>query len=759
MANEQTLWAITLFGLMISAIYMMVSLRIRSEYTNSLMTLLTEDETTIFRWGDEGLDQAEPATIKLLNERLEASTDDDLTIFLAEMLIDIQGSAALDKLEMLAIHRSPKVQAALLDKMASFWNEKVRHFSQAALIHEHPDVRYAAVKALTHAPNVGQDKSLQDIFRARLNDPDERVQAAVIVPLMASGDFYYLAPAVERLSGWLDPRREVHYRKMGLQLLAKHSNHHLLPSLVGYLNDPDAQIRRQTVKLVHQIATRTEIKSVRLSALNKLRAALSDEDESVRLAVVKALEEFTGSDVNQALFIALKDPSFMVRSQASAAMTAVPELEEMLDAENRYLAESAAYILASRPGVKRRLLELIEELVHDAYMLQGQRLLIESLEIPAVKLLNQTMNEELEQLMRRAFWLLAGLSDKEKAETIQQALRSEKPLTRANAAETLESLASPRLSHLMAPLFDQRPLAEVVQIGQKMLGLPRQNMQQFLCQAWPQLCGGEQQAPPFNLRPLYEEGWLTATVIYMLWQMRQRVLNEGTPKLLLLNNKVLLYALKATLHHSASALVQETATLVWYGLGDAILENPLQENKMLTKIEKIIFLKQVSFFKKMELKHLRVLADISEEVSYEAKEQIVAEGEDGDALYVVVSGRVAMQREATRRGTPAIIRLTTLRPYDYFAEMSIFDNKAHDADAVALEDTTLLLVRQRPLMALIDHQPQLSVSLLKVLSQRLRRANDLIASKSPSKPKLMVDLYDKGAIHQLGAFENRLLLQ
>ncbi|MGB0387609.1 MAG: cyclic nucleotide-binding domain-containing protein [Ardenticatenaceae bacterium] len=170
---------------------------------------------------------------------------------------------------------------------------------------------------------------------------------------------------------------------------------------------------------------------------------------------------------------------------------------------------------------------------------------------------------------------------------------------------------------------------------------------------------------------------------------------------------------------------------------------------MLTTVEKVIFLKQVSFFQEMTINQLRTLASISEEVSYEEGEQILAQGEDADALHVVVSGRVAIQRQVKRRDKLSIIRLTTLRPRDYFAEMSIFDNQPYGADAVALEATSLLLVRQRPLVALIKHQPELSLSLLKVLSQRLRHANDLIASKSGSKPKALVDLYDKGSIHQL----------
>ena len=59
--------------------------------------------------------------------------------------------------------------------------------------------------------------------------------------------------------------------------------------------------------------------------------------------------------------------------------------------------------------------------------------------------------------------------------------------------------------------------------------------------------------------------------------------------------------------------------------------------------------------------------------------------------------------------------------------MSLFDDEPHSADAVALEPTELLLVRQALLVAVIKRNPELALGLFKVLSQRLRRATEVIA--------------------------------
>jgi CRP-like cAMP-binding protein len=198
-------------------------------------------------------------------------------------------------------------------------------------------------------------------------------------------------------------------------------------------------------------------------------------------------------------------------------------------------------------------------------------------------------------------------------------------------------------------------------------------------------------------------------------------------------------AIRACAEHPIP-LVRETALLVLAQQHQAG-HHLTKEAQMLTTIEKLVFLKQVPFFQEMSIAQLHVLASISEEMDVAADETILSEGEYVDALYVLVSGRVALQRRQKRR-QDSITRLATLGPRDYFAEMSVFDNEPLSADAVALEPTRLLLVRQSPLIALIKRHPEMGLALLKVLSQRLRQVDDRFAEKVKARPKKLVDLYD-----------------
>lgn len=101
-----------------------------------------------------------------------------------------------------------------------------------------------------------------------------------------------------------------------------------------------------------------------------------------------------------------------------------------------------------------------------------------------------------------------------------------------------------------------------------------------------------------------------------------------------------------------------------------------------------------------------------------------AQDEPGDALFVVMAGRVkvVMFGENGREVTLAL-----LRPADIFGEMSLFDGKARSANVVALEPTTALALGREDFVRHLAAYPQTALKLLGEMSRRLRRADETIA--------------------------------
>jgi len=162
---------------------------------------------------------------------------------------------------------------------------------------------------------------------------------------------------------------------------------------------------------------------------------------------------------------------------------------------------------------------------------------------------------------------------------------------------------------------------------------------------------------------------------------------------------------------------------------------------ILSAIERIIFLKQVTFFQGMTIDQLKVLASICEEELIPKSKTIFEEGAPGGVLYIVVNGRVAIDRRGERAG--AVVRLATMEAYSSFGEMSLFNNYPRSASALTLEDTQVLKLNDKQLVTLMRQYPDMSLELIKVLSLRMRETNDQLARMTRGMSHQMHQVYEK----------------
>jgi CRP/FNR family transcriptional regulator len=130
---------------------------------------------------------------------------------------------------------------------------------------------------------------------------------------------------------------------------------------------------------------------------------------------------------------------------------------------------------------------------------------------------------------------------------------------------------------------------------------------------------------------------------------------------------------------------------------------------------------------------------------------IFAEGEPGDRLYVITSGKVTLGHKA-KDGRETL--LGVLGPGEMFGELSLFDPGTRTATAVALTDVKLLGLSRDALRPWLTGRPEVSLKLLQALAQRLRRTEDamadLVFSDVPGRvAKALLALSDK-----FGVFKN-----
>lgn len=109
--------------------------------------------------------------------------------------------------------------------------------------------------------------------------------------------------------------------------------------------------------------------------------------------------------------------------------------------------------------------------------------------------------------------------------------------------------------------------------------------------------------------------------------------------------------------------------------------------------------------------------------TYRRGETIVQQGQPGDAFYVLVRGRVAVEIVAPD-GREVV--LNTLGEGDHFGEMALLDDEPRSASVIALEKSDLAILSRAVFLDLLKSNFVLTRALLGAFSARLRRANATI---------------------------------
>ena len=110
-------------------------------------------------------------------------------------------------------------------------------------------------------------------------------------------------------------------------------------------------------------------------------------------------------------------------------------------------------------------------------------------------------------------------------------------------------------------------------------------------------------------------------------------------------------------------------------------------------------------------------------VRYPAGGIIFARGSPGRSMMAVLNGSV---RISTTSPQGREVVLAILQAGEIFGEMALLDGGDRAADAIAMSDCELLVVDQRDFIPFLKNRSDVCSALLRLLSQRLRRTDELV---------------------------------
>jgi HEAT repeat protein len=771
--------------------YAAAALVVRRKHARALITLLEQEDYSFLLSGEATqLSVADPATLGRLKRKLEESASAEMTIFIAKLIGEVGGAEAHSILSQSA-HASPdaRVRAGILDVLAATEarGEAVRQLYVDLLADPDGAVRQAAINGLEQL--AGPDS---EVFLAHalgmLRDPDARVRMQVLAELAQSRRFFALPAAVaelERALGAADPSQ----RAQAVHILGLSGDSRAARRLIGFLDDAADVVRLEAALAAERWALRGLPAEVAELAGTKMVGRAHDPIERVRQAALAILGRIGTYDAHQALASALADPSIQIRSAAIEALVglgkaAVPCVHPLLDAHDQQTRKMAAVVLGR---VNRHEFGglITAHVAGNLLTIYTNAWRLEALDgcdaYPSLAVLRSAVREKNQALLDEIFFLLKATHDPAAIDAIAATLRSDDAAVRANAAEAIESLTTPQTATLIAALCepDTRPAA-LLRLGETTWNMRRhsasQAIQQLAADAHAPLLraitafalgeiGAKQAAAPAPTATPVRAGAHAETgqrhgrrhsgaadLLDRLAGIAKEIVAEAdipaataepTPANVpdwLRRDEI--DALLATALADPADEVRGAAQAARRQLDSPTArdDSACQEKCMLSTIEKIIFLKEVPFFRGMTIEQLKVLATVGEEEFFAEDTRVFSAGDAGGTLYIVISGRIGIEQEK-RKGSFA--RVATVEAHSYFGESDLFDDSPRSANAIALQDTLALRLRREPLIALARQHPDLSLELINVLSQRLREANDRVADLTRTRPRELHKLFDK----------------
>ena len=123
-----------------------------------------------------------------------------------------------------------------------------------------------------------------------------------------------------------------------------------------------------------------------------------------------------------------------------------------------------------------------------------------------------------------------------------------------------------------------------------------------------------------------------------------------------------------------------------------------------------ITLDAIPLFAHLDEEGLARIAEVARERPYPKNSVILFEDDPGDALYVVVSGRVKVVLIG-EDGREVI--LSTMDKGDFFGEMSLIDDEPRSAHVIAMENSRLLVLRRDDFHRCLDTTPRISLTFIR----------------------------------------------
>ena len=669
-------------------IWLFTSFKVKTGYVNQLQTAIAKRQID---FEELNVDVQDAAMVKTIEETL-SSNDEIKQLFALEIIEGLPLSSWKKTIKRLFNDGAPEVQKRILsmawDEESIISNEDIiqamnnnnsvsaeativvgrRKLKDALpdlenllLNSDNQDVSAAAAAAILQIESGPTDKAKM-ILNNMLDEQDDTKQATALKRLIYNDQIL----TNDKLKSFLNHNSEI-ISNVALNIAEKRKDESLVPAIISNLSIAQTSIQaRQTLKSFSEELINEQFKQLIES---------NATSRKLRLGIIRTLREYPNEDSIELLISQLDNNDQDIYNTIVESLLAIARVNPINENKQNQIADEINTI-AEKVYTLNECLNMLPDDEHKFLM-------------------EDHLNNEIQNTLPTLLKL--GVLDVPETpiETYIHTIKSGDPSKLPFLLEFFENVFSKNEREVINPLIEQLPLDERSKIGNLHFKSMPTNFNQKLIES------------------VYSPNkWESAIALDYL----------------LISNKMDVIKSLDWQKVPASNANQELITRRIQKNGANLDFIPPERFKLDTEIismystlEKTIILKSVDLFKSIPAENLSRVAQITDEVTFDANSPIFAEGDYGDSLFIVVDGNVRIHK-----GTQ---ELAMLGKGTCLGEMALLDDEPRSADATVTEDSTLFKIEQEGFYEVMGSQSDIMEGIIKLLTGRLRVANEKMMGK------------------------------
>jgi HEAT repeat protein len=676
---------VTLVGAALGVALLLVGSWLSKRYPESLIQILRSRSVNLDEVS-EGLTSLPPHHAEHVRDLL-LSDDPASQVLGLELATRVDPAQFLGEAQALLLGADPRTLRSLIKFYCAFRHEDIALHLQALLESENEIARQMALETLIARQEPLSDERLRVLLRDQ--NADIRALACVAARQADSAD-----PDVQTVSQQLLQSNLESPTRLATARAIRNSGHdRLTPLLRDLLRGAEASVKKEALDALADMARPGDA-----VAEQAADGEVSHDKSRVRAAAYKIFGLVRNPARMPQVAAGLADPSKVVRETAAAALASYGE--QCLSLAGTYLNSPRPEVVdAAISGIgqvgTRRAEDMLYEFMKSSYrqVADNLRWLVD---LPPDdehwQPLRTTLEDSNQRISGRVLHVLSSLGQARTLNHVKRILHSRDERMRADAIETLGALSRRRFVEPILPLLEFQP-------GKGASG--ETNSHGPLSHDFYLLHEALQAS----------DRWIRIGALAVLAGSQAAVplgaLTEDPDPLVAM---ALLHTLVAKAYLNSTTDGGES--------GNQRPDELLAEEQAF--MNRVLFLKKISLFQYLSLDQLLTIDEILDQKEFLSGETIFAQGSLGSNFYIIYRGTVVIRRKFEQEEQ----ELAQLSAGEFFGEMSLFDDAPRSATAVAATDCTLLAVDRSHFHSLIDQRPEIALEMCRVLSLRLRMANE-----------------------------------